>query len=304
MTLTELKYCVELAKTRHFRKASENCFVSQPTLSVAIKKLEEELEVTLFERKKNEVVITPIGEKIVEMAEQILQQAKSIKDLAQDEHSEISELKIGAIYTIGPYLFPKIIENFQEKAPYVHLTIEENYTHELAKKLQSGELDVIIVAEPFNETNIEKLALYSEPFVAALPRNHKKKAQSRLNFDQLENENVLLLGAGHCFRDQVLEAYPKLAHSGYQSHSLQKTLEGSSLETIRYMVASGAGITILPCSATREQQNLLIYKPLDKPVPERDVIMVWRKTFPRTKLLEIVKEMVDNIDMRCNLEER
>lgn len=255
MTLTELKYCVELAKTKHFRKASENCFVSQPTLSVAIKKLEEELEVTLFERRKNEVLLTPIGEQIIKIAEQMLQQAKTIKDLAKDEHSQTSELKIGAIYTVGPYLFPHIIKKFKEKAPFIRLTIEEDYTHKLAKKLQSGELDVIVVAEPFNEPNIKKTVLYTEPFVAALPKSHQKNDSKKLNFDQIENENILLLGAGHCFRDQVLEAYPNLAHSGYQSHSLQKTLEGSSLETIRYMVASGAGITILPCSAAQDKQD-------------------------------------------------
>lgn len=301
MTLTELKYCVELAKTKHFRKASENCYVSQPTLSVAIKKLEEELEVTLFERRKNEVLVTPIGEKIIEIAEQVLQQSKTIKELAKDEHSETSELKIGAIYTIGPYLFPHILKKFNKKAPFVRLTIEENFTNELARKLQSGELDVIVVAEPFNEPNIKKQTLYLEPFVAALPKNHLKNDQAKLNFDEIEDENVLLLGAGHCFRDQVLEAYPNLAHSSYQSHSLQKTLEGSSLETIRYMVASGAGITILPCSATQDKQDFLIYKPLQDPVPTREVIMVWRKTFPRVKILEIIQELLQSIDLNCTL---
>lgn len=300
MTLTELKYCVELAKTKHFRKASENCFVSQPTLSVAIKKLEEELNVSLFERRKNDVILTPIGQQIVEMAEKILKQADEIKQLAKDQYSEVSEVKIGAIYTIGPYLLPDMIKQLNQSAPYIKLSVEENYTHELAKKLQSGELDIILVAEPFSDNNIETLALYDEPFVAALPNHHPKAIKKEINLKEIDDEVVFLLGAGHCFRDQVLEAYPNLMHSNYQSHPLQQTLEGSSLETIRYMVASGAGLTILPCTATQNSRNdLLTYLPLSAPEPKRRVIMAWRKSFPRTKLLQTLKEILLSIEPSC-----
>ncbi|WP_024852228.1 hydrogen peroxide-inducible genes activator [Hydrogenovibrio kuenenii] len=300
MTLTELKYCVELAKTKHFRKASENCYVSQPTLSVAIKKLEEELNVTLFERRKNDVILTPIGKKVIEIAENILKQSQMIQQITKDEFSEVTEVNIGAIYTIGPYLLPSMIKKLNQQAPYIRLTIEENYTHELAKKLQSGELDIILIAEPFDEKNIEKMALYEEPFVAALPSHHKMVGQKTIDLKSIEDDVVFLLGAGHCFRDQVLEAYPNLNHSGYQSHPLQKTLEGSSLETIRYMVASGAGLTILPCTAVQENNNeLLVYKPLTMPVPKRKVIMAWRKSFPRTKLLKLFQELLLSIDLTC-----
>ncbi|MPQ76569.1 hydrogen peroxide-inducible genes activator [Hydrogenovibrio sp. JE_KL2] len=300
MTLTELKYCVELAKTRHFRKASENCYVSQPTLSVAIKKLEEELNVTLFERRKNDVILTPIGKQVIEIAENILKQSQMIQQIAKDEFSEVSEVNIGAIYTIGPYLLPSVIKQLNQHAPQVRLTVEENYTHELAKKLQSGELDIILVAEPFDDKNIEKITLYEEPFVAALPVHHKMAIESEIDLKKIEEDVVFLLGAGHCFRDQVLEAYPNLNHSGYQSHPLQKTLEGSSLETIRYMVASGAGLTILPCTAAQENNNeLLIYKPLTAPTPKRTVIMAWRKSFPRTKLLKLFQELLLSIQLPC-----
>lgn len=300
MTLTELKYCVELAKTRHFRKASENCYVSQPTLSVAIKKLEDELNVTLFERRKNDVILTPIGKQVIDIAENILKQTQLIQQIAKDEFSEVTEVNIGAIYTIGPYLLPSVIKELNQQAPYLRLTIEENYTHELAKKLQSGELDVIIVAEPFDDKNIEKITLYEEPFVAALPTHHKLVEKETIDLKLIEDDVVFLLGAGHCFRDQVLEAYPNLNHSGYQSHPLQKTLEGSSLETIRYMVASGAGLTILPCTAVQEKNNeLLVYKPLAEPVPKRTVIMAWRKSFPRTKLLKLFQELLSSIQLPC-----
>lgn len=300
MTLTELKYCVELAKTKHFRKASENCFVSQPTLSVAIKKLEEELNVCLFERRKNDVIVTPIGQQVIDIAQNVLKQTQLIQQIAKDEFSEESEVNIGAIYTIGPYLLPSVIKELNRTASHVRLTVEENYTHELAKKLQSGELDIILVAEPFEEKNIEKIVLYQESFVAALPLDHPMVNQKQIDLKKIEDDVVFLLGAGHCFRDQVLEAYPNLNHSGYQSHPLQKTLEGSSLETIRYMVASGAGLTILPCTATQKNNNeLLVYKPLAKPVPQRTVIMAWRKSFPRTKLLKLFQTLLASIDLPC-----
>lgn len=300
MTLNELKYIVAVAKEKHFRKASETCFVSQPTLSVAIKKLEEELGVTLFERRKQDVLVTPIGKQIIAIAEEILERSNDIKQIAKEEQGDYSsELKIGAIYTIAPYLLPKLIPEFQKLAPNVPIIIEENYTHVLAKKLHSGELDVVILSLPFSEPNIETLPLYEEDFVAILPKEHKfTKSDKPIKLQKMEDETVLLLGAGHCFRDQVIESFPNLMQMSRHSDRLQKTFEGSSLETIRYMVSSGAGLSIFPSTSLSERDNeLFAIKTLAKPVPKRTVAIAWRKTFSRTKVLEIFKQAIQQINL-------
>ncbi|KUJ72284.1 hydrogen peroxide-inducible genes activator [Thiomicrospira sp. WB1] len=299
MTLNELKYFCELAKQKHFRKASEQCFVSQPTLSVAIKKLETELDVTLFERRKQNVLLTPIGEKILPIAQKMLQEAKSIKELAQAEQSQTAELKIGAIYTIGPYLLPHVISAFHAVKQSVRLTIEENYTYELAKKLQSGELDAVLVSLPFDEPNIECLPLYEEPFYASLPKQHPLAEKASIDLSDLENETLLLLGAGHCFRDQIFDAYPLLSQARANDQSLQKTLEGGSLETIRYMVASGAGVTILPCSACQNSDELLTYLPLAEKDAKRTVVLAWRKSFPNLDALNAFKKTLQSSHIPC-----
>ena len=300
MTLNELKYVIAVAKEKHFRKASETCFVSQPTLSVAIKKLEEELGVTLFERRKQDVLVTPVGKKIITIAEEILDRSQDIKQIAKEAHGDFSsELRIGAIYTIAPYLLPKVIPSFQKLAPDVPIIIEENYTHVLADKLQAGELDIVILSLPFSEPNIETYPLYEEDFVAILPNKHKLAHINKpINLQKIEDESFLLLGAGHCFRDQVLESFPKLVHMNYQSSRLQKTFEGSSLETIRYMVSSGAGISVFPASSLNERDNeLFTVKPLKKPTPKRTVALAWRKTFSKLQILELFKKAINELDL-------
>ena len=304
MTLNELKYIVAVAKEKHFRKASETCFVSQPTLSVAIKKLEEELGVILFERRKQDVLITPIGQKIIKIAENMLEQSKSIKQLAQESQGNLStELKIGAIYTIAPYLLPKLIPSFQKHAPNVPVIIEENYTHVLAEKLQTGEIDIAILSLPFEEPNIETFTLYEEPFKIILPKQHPFiKDDNQIEVDEIKDETILLLGAGHCFRDQVVEAFPKLMNLNNQSSQLQKTFEGSSLETIRYMVASGAGISIFPCtSLSNHDESLFRIKELANPTPTRKVALAWRKSFPRKEVLERFKQSILDIEIPCTM---
>ena len=304
MTLNELKYIVAVAKEKHFRKASEACFVSQPTLSVAIKKLEDELGVQLFERKKQDVLVTSVGKQIIQIAEEILERSDDIKQISKEAQEDLStELRVGAIYTIGPYLLPKLIPEFQKLAPNVPLIIEENYTHVLADKLQSGELDIVILSLPFSEPNIETYPLYEEDFVAILPKNHSlAKTDTPMKLQKIENETVLLLGAGHCFRDQVVEAFPNLMHLNYQSDRLQKTFEGSSLETIRYMVSSGAGLSIFPCtSLSQRDEDFFTVKKLANPVPKRTVALAWRSSFSRDKILQIFKQAVAQVEMPCTL---
>lgn len=305
MTLSELRYVIAVAKEKHFRKASETCFVSQPTLSVAVKKLEEELGVILFERRKQDVIVTPIGKKIIDLAEQIIERTQDIKTIAQESQGDLSsQLKIGAIYTVAPYLLPKFIPEFNKQAPNIPLIIEENYTHVLAEKLQSGELDLAILSLPFQEPNIETMPLYQEPFKVIIPKSHDlAKKDSKISLNQITDETVLLLGAGHCFRDQVVETYPNLMHMNYQSDRLQKTFEGSSLETIRYMVASGVGISIFPCTSLseRDQELFKVRELANKDQANRMVALAWRKTFPRTEVLETFKKVIKNINIPCTI---
>lgn len=303
MTLSELKYIVAVAKEKHFRKASETCFVSQPTLSVAVKKLEEELEVTLFERRKQDLIVTPIGKKIIALAEEILEKADDIKTLAKESQGDLSsQLKIGAIYTIGPYLLPKLIPEFQKIAPNISLIIEENFTSVLVEKLHSGDLDLVILSLPFEETNIETKPIYREPFKVIVPNSHSLAKQSgAISLKDMEKETVLLLGAGHCFRDQVLESYPNFMHLNHHSDRIQKAFEGSSLETIRYMVSSGVGISIFPCSSLSERdKDLFKIKDLQEDrISSRVVALAWRKTFPRTEVLELFNQAIAQINLPC-----
>lgn len=290
MTLTELRYIVALQQTRHFGQAAEKCFVSQPTLSVAIKKLEDELNVCLFERTRSQVRATPLGEQIILQAQKVLEQAGMIKELATLGKDPLgSRLSIGAIFTVGPYLFPDFIPRLQISAPNMPLYIEENYTAVLREKLRSGALDAIVIALPFEEADVVTLPLYQESFVVVLPANHALAKNATISPRQLEKDSVLLLGEGHCFRDQVLDACPGLKRKSAQSTDpLQSVAEGSSLETLKYMVASGMGITILPESAAqpdRYNNQLLTTRPLaSKSV--RTIALAWRSSFPRTQAID------------------
>ncbi|MEC7814850.1 MAG: hydrogen peroxide-inducible genes activator [Pseudomonadota bacterium] len=295
MTLTELRYVVTLAKEKHFGRAAERCHVSQPTLSVAVKKLEDELGIPLFERSKSSIRVTEVGQRIIEQAQRVLDQVGVIKDMAQDGKNQLnSPLKVGAIYTIGPYLFPHLLPELRRAAPEMPLYIEENYTANLRQKLRHSELDAIIVALPFEEPEVVTLPLYDEPFVVLLPADHPLTAKEQITAEEMSNEQLLLLGPGHCFRDQVLESCPPLVDAITKpADSGQPTLvtEGSSLETIRHMVASGLGITVLPMSAAtaiKYQEDILAVRPFAPPVPFRTVALAWRVTFPRPKAIDVL----------------
>ena len=303
MTLNELRYIVALAQERHFGRAAEISYVSQPTLSVAVKKLEDELGVTLFERNKQEVSLTTVGERIVQQAQRVLEEADNIKRLAYEGKDQlVGSLRLGAIYTIGPYLLPHLIPELHEIAPEMPLQIEENYTAKLSEKLKQGELDVILIALPFDEPGIVTLPLYDEPFVVLIPSSHTWQEKEEINNQDLENETVLLLGAGHCFREQVLEFCPACAHHSSVEGTIQKSLEGSSLETIRHMVASGMGITVLPCTAAgadKYAQRLINVRRFSTPVPKRRIALAWRSSFPRPKAIEVLRQSVRNCNLSC-----
>lgn len=301
MTLTELRYIVALARERHFGRAAEACFVSQPTLSVAVKKLEDELGVPLFERRANEVNVTALGERIVAQAQRVLEEVEALKQLAaQGQDPLTGPLRLGAIYTIGPYLLPHLIPALHKRAPRMPLLVEENFTAALSARLRHGELDAIVVSLPFEEPGVLTLPLYDEPFVVALPATHAWNKKKSIKGEELPNQDLLLLGSGHCFRDQVLKVCPALNRAG--SGGMQKTLEGSSLETIRHMVASGAGITVLPCSsvaAPAPEKRLLAIRPFAQPVPSRRVALAWRKSFPRPQAIDVLRHAIHDALPDC-----
>ena len=299
MTLTELRYIVTLAQEQHFGRAADRCYVSQPTLSIAVKKLEDELGIALFERTKSRVQPTPLGEQIVAQANLVLEQPAAIKDLADAGKDQLSSpLSVGAIFTIGPYLLPKFIPHLQQLASKMPLYVEEGYTHNLRKKLRNGELDVIIVALPFVEPDVVTQVLYDEPFVVLMPKDHPLAAKEAVDQADLSHEQLLLLGEGHCFRDQVLTTCPSVQHAtetSANSSNVRTAAEGSSLETLRHMVASGLGLTILPASAAESSlysSDVLVTRPFTEPSPSRTVALAWRASFPRHKAIDALRTAI------------
>lgn len=288
MTLTDLRYIVALAHFRHFGRAAEHCSVSQPTLSVAVKKLEEELAVVLFERGA-EVSMTPIGEQVIAQAQRVLAEAGRITELAaQGKDALRGSLRIGVIYTIAPYLLPALVPLLRERAPHMPLIFQEGYTEKLVAQIKAGELDVIIIALPLQETGLVAQPVYDEAFRVLLPRQHPWTLAAAIEPRRLLDEPLLLLGAGNCFRDQVLDLCAHVSASA----GAPQVLEGSSLETIRYMVASGLGVTVMPASAAdriASDDALLSVQPFAEPTPTRTVGLVWRTSFPRHKAIDLLR---------------
>lgn len=293
MTLTELRYLVALARTHHFGRAAEACNVSQPTLSAAIRKLEDELGMPLFERRPREVRVTGEGEPLVAQAQRILEQVDQLEEMAHHRRDQLgSPLRVGAIFTVAPYLLPVMVPRVRELAPEMPLFIEENYTHVLRGKLERGDLDAIVVALPFSGGGLVRARLYEESFSVLLHADHPWAKQKSIRPEQLLEESLLLLGEGHCFRDQVLELCPAI-DSERQKNLVQ--IEGGSLETLKHMVASGLGITVLPDSALHQssyEKGTFVVRPFVKPVPSRTVALVWRDSFPRPKAIEVLRQSV------------
>lgn len=299
MTLTELRYIVALDKERHFGRAAERCFVSQPTLSVALRKFEDELCITVFERQRGKVRPTPTGLQIIQQARKVLAEARQLESIASEGQDELKgRLRLGAIYTVGPYLLPRLIPALKQTAPAMPLVIEENYTHELEAQLHRNELDVIIVAEPFTPNGVRRWPLYDEPFVVAMPTQHPWAQREAIAPNALAEDNLLLLGPGHCFRDQVIASCPNCAQVPDEA---DEPLAGGSLETIRHMVASGLGITVLPQSSLRpefDSHDLLITRPFSGQPPTRRICMAWRRSFPRIKAIQAVHSAILQSGMR------
>lgn len=289
MTLTEMRYIVALARERHFGKAAEACHVSQPTLSVALKKVEGQLGAALFERTAVDVRITALGERIVAQARRVLDEAVRLEEIAESSGDPLTgQLRVGIIYSIAPYLLPQFIPALHRQAPNMPLFLKEDFTGNLIPALKAGELDVIVIALPFAEPGLVAQAVYDEPFRVVVPAGHAWSVRAEIPADELDGQNLLLLGQGNCFRDQVLESCPRLTAPDGLAHSL----EGGSLETIRYMVASGAGVAVMPSTAADpliDKETLVKVLPFAGQQPSRTVGLVWRVSFPRPQAIDAVR---------------
>ncbi len=301
MTLTELKYIIAVAREKHFGRAALSCAVSQPSLSVAVRKLEDELGVAIFERRSNDIALTPIGSLIVEQANKVFEDARRITEIARQGQDPLSgPLRLGVIYTIGPYLLPDLISRMSASTPQMPLILEEGFTTELLAKLRSGLLDVAITADTLVDTGFMTQEIYEEQFVVAVPAHHPWVNRSYVGTDELRDQKLLLLGTGHCFRDQILGICPDLARFNSSASEMQKTVGGSSLQTIFHMVAQGLGITVLPASAVPYLTGLstaIKILPFKNPPPSRRAVLVWRKTFTRAAAITALRNAMKDIHL-------
>lgn len=293
MTLTELRYIVAVAQEKHFGRAAARCHVSQPTLSIAIKKLEEELNLSLFDRSSSEVMTTAIGENIIAQARRVLDEADTLRLIAESQQNELDgPFKLGLIFTVAPYLLPKLIMSLRGIAPNMPLRLEESHTATLTEMLKRGELDAIVAAEPYSEAGIETIPLYDEAFFVIVPKGHAFEDLDSVTPSDLAEENVLLLTEGNCMRDQVLGSCTELA-ARQRVQGLTNTLQGSSLNTIRHMVASGMGISLLPATALTENDHMLFsIIPFAQPAPKRRIILAYRRNYVRQQALNAIRDAV------------
>ena len=305
MTLTELRYIVALAAERHFGRAAEKCHVSQPTLSVALKKVEQRYGIMLFERSSAEVRLTPVGEQIARQAERVLEESIRLQEIArQGKNPLVGPLRLGVIYTIGPYLLPDLVRQNIALTPQMPLMLQENFTVRLLEMLRTGEIDCAILAEPFPDTGLAIAPLYDEPFMAALPAGHALAAGDSVSSDQLKREHMLLLGTGHCFRDHVLQVCPEFARFSSNTEGIRKSFEGSSLETIKHMVAAGMGVTLVPRlavppealgAAEPDAPGVVRYLPIHDDggaPPTRRVVLAWRRSFTRYEAIAALRNAI------------
>ncbi len=288
MTLNELRYVVAVAQTQHFSKAADHCNVSQPSLSIAIKKLEDELGITIFQRGKRQVEITPEGEAVVQQAQKVIEEAEKLNYLKSLQKSPLEGvLKIGAIFTIGPYLFPSLVPYMRANFPAMPLHIDEDYTENLRKKLLKAEIDIAVLALPFSDPAIDTMEIYDEDFVPLFYDGHPFSDMSEIKICDIPTSGLLMLGKGNCFRDQVIAACPNCQSP---SANTDNWVVGSSLETIRHMVAMKLGITIMPITALAKQMDYpgLDSRPFVSPAPKRRVILAWRSSFPRKQAVDVI----------------
>jgi len=303
VNLRDLKYLVALADTRHFGQAAERCFVSQPTLSGQIKKLEEELGVILFERTRRSVEATPLGEAIVEHAKRVLEQADALRQLAYSHKDPlVGPLRMGAIPTLSPYLMPLILKPLKKQYPQIKLVLSEELTDTLLIRLGNHEIDAALLATPVEDPNFETMVLFDEPFWLVHPRSHPLSDKKKIVQSDMDGADLLLLSEGHCLAEQAM----KVCHM--QARGVQgdmADLRAASLETLLQMVGAGFGSTLLPALALRAglaKDRGIIARQLKLPDTYRRVSLVYRRTFPRRQVLEafagvVLKNLPDTVTL-------
>jgi LysR family hydrogen peroxide-inducible transcriptional activator len=285
MKLSALRYLVAFADEGSFSRAADRCHVSQPTLSVALQNLEAELDVVLIERSKSHVALTDIGHQVVAQARRALDEARRVELIAHMDKDPLrGEFRLGAIHTIGPYLLPHLIASLHHVAPDLTLYIEESMTALLADFLKYGTVDAAVIALPFDVPGVETRALYDEAFHVVVPKGHPWAKRKSVSRDEVRGDDVLVLKAGNCFREQVLDACPDISHAEGSLH------QGHSIETIRCMVASGYGISVLPAGALSGPylSEMVVSIPFKDPAPSRRVALAWRRGFPRPKVIDAI----------------
>jgi LysR family hydrogen peroxide-inducible transcriptional activator len=291
VNLRDLRYLVALADERHFGRAAERCFVSQPTLSAQIRKLERYLGVPLVERQPKRVALTPTGQQVVDRARRLLQESDAIVELAKSSRDPLSgQLRVALIPTVGPYLLPRVAPALQRELPNLKLMLYEYQTGPLLTRLRAGDLDLGVLALPVTPMDgLESAVLYEEPFSLAVPGNHRLAARTQVRIDDLKDETLLLLEDGHCLRDQALEVCSRVTVHEAQDY------RATSLETLRQMVAAGHGVTLLPELAVTAPVGVtqgLAVRPFDAPPPSRTIGAVWRKSTTRGAAIEAIAATV------------
>lgn len=292
MTLTQLKYTIAIAEEGNFTLAAEKCFVTQPTLSMQVQKLEEELDIKLFNRKAKPITLTAIGEKIITQAKVILEEAKRMRDVVATEKGIIEgNFRLGIIPTVMPTLLPLFLRNFIKKYPKVNLKIEELNTASIVEELSLGKLDAGIAATPLYNSQLIEKPLYYEPFVGYVPQNHSLSSVEKLEIEDLEKIDMLVLEDGHCFREHVL----KLCHTAQGSSSFD--LKSGSFETLIHLANEGMGMTLLPYLQTRDlsevnKENLRYFR---SPEPAREISMIYSKNLLKLPIIETLSESIEGV---------
>lgn len=298
MTLTELRHLVAVADERHFGRAAARVFVSQPSLSASIRKLEEELGARLFERGRRGVIVTEIGRQVVAQARRALEEAARVKAVALQGRSPLDgPLRLGVIHTVAPYLLPALVGALRRLAPRMPLDIEENMTAELDRMLRAGELDAVVLALPYSAPAVATLPLYDEEFRVVVPARHRLARRRRVPVEALDTDELLLLPVGHCMRDQVLDRCTEFSRAPPPGR------QGNSLETLRSMVASGLGITVLPATALTARQDSALVRaiPFEGSPPARRIAIAWREGFARLEAVRAIAHAVRTLDLPVTL---
>ncbi len=294
MTITQLKYVLAVAEYKNFTLAAEKCFVTQPTLSMQIQKIEEELSINIFDRTKKPIQLTELGRKIVDQAKNIVNEADRMQDIVEQQKGFIGgEFRLGIIPTITPTLLPMFLNNFIKKYPKVKLIIEELNTEDIIQKLNNGHLDAAIAATPLHENKIKEIVLYFEPFVAYVPENHQNYSKQELEISDLDINDILLLQDGHCFRDNVLN----LCKNDGKSEKTHFQLQSGSFETLIKLADEGLGTTLLPYLHTLDlkDKDKLKLRQFKDPKPAREVSLIYPKNELKIQIIDALRTTISGV---------